>query len=128
MRLRLIPVVALVVFVPACGEKAPESPPPADVEAGLKELSDVYKYRCDQRMPGPAKAADLTEHEGALPNAWPAIQDGTIVVAWRAGYAANATGILAHAKDAPASGGKVLLRNGTVKDMTAEEFRAAKGK
>jgi hypothetical protein len=65
-------------------------------------------------------------NEPALPNAWPLIQDGAIVVVWKAGYSPSSTAVLAYEKNAPAGGGKVLLRNGTVKEMTAGEFKAAK--
>jgi len=40
--------------------------------------------------------------------------------------AANSGDVLAYEKATPTNGGKVLLRNGTVKDMTAAEFQASK--
>lgn len=126
MRLRALPLLVLAVFVPACGKSSPATPPTPDVGAGFSELAEVYKYRASQRLPPPAKVEDLTEHEDALPNAIQPIREGQIVVAWRVGYSAGSNGVLAYQKDAPTNGGKVLLRNGTVKDMSADEFRAAK--
>jgi hypothetical protein len=126
MRLRFLPLLVLAAFVPACGKSSPATPPTPDVGAGFNELAEVYKYRASQRLPPPAKPEDLTDHEDALPNAIQPVRDGQIVVVWRVGYSPGSNGVLAYQKDAPANGGKVLLRNGTVKDMTAEEFRAAK--
>jgi hypothetical protein len=122
-----MPLLLLLPFVPACASKASvEAPPPADAGEGLRELGEVYKYRASERQPAPARPDDLMGNEPALPNAWPLIQDGTIVVAWKAGYSPSSTDVLAYEKSAPAGGGKVLLRNGTVKEMTASEFKAAK--
>jgi hypothetical protein len=90
------------------------------------ELGEVYRYRAAEKMPAPARVEDLSEHDAALENALPAIKEGAIVVVWRVGYASNSATVLAYEKDAPAAGGKVLLRNGTVKDLTAAEFKAAK--
>jgi hypothetical protein len=123
---RQLPVLLLALALPACGGNSSESTAPArDPGEGLRELGEVYQYRAAQRQPAPAKIEDLGENQGALDTAWPLVQDGTIVVIWKAGYAANSAEVLAYEKTAPTQGGKVLLRNGTVKQMTADEFRAA---
>ena len=120
-------LLAVALVAPGCsGTPSAGTPPPPDVSEGLKELAEVYKYRAAQKLPPPAKADDLLEHDAALGNARPAIQDGAIVVVWRAGYSPGSTDVLVYEKDAPAGGGKVLLRNGTIKEMTAAEFRAAR--
>ena len=116
----------LAAFVPACTSSSPTTLPPPDVSQGLNELAEVYKYRASQRMPAPASVEDLVDHSDAIPNALQPIREGGIVVVWRQGYAPSATGVLAYEKDAPTAGGKVLLRNGTVKELTAAEFKAAK--
>jgi hypothetical protein len=127
MRCRFKLLLVFACFVPACSNTTTTpTPPPIDLGEGLKELGEVYKYRATHRMPAPAKLDDLTEQEAAIPNAWQPIQEGQIVVVWKVSYSANATDVLAYVKDAATVGGKVLLRNGTVKQMTADEFRAAK--
>jgi hypothetical protein len=125
MRLRALPLFILVAFVPACSS-SPATLPPPDGSRGLDELAEVYKYRAAERMPAPASVEDLVDHTDAIPNAMQPIRDGEIVVVWRQGYAANSTAVLAYEKNAPTEGGKVLLRNGTVREMTAAEFKAAK--
>jgi len=127
MILRALPVLLLAIFLPACSSTPqPQPAPPADITEGLKELGEWYKYRAAEKLPPPARAEDLAESEAVLGNAWRLIQDGAVVVVWRVGHSPGSTDVLAYEKDAPNSGGKVLLRNGTVKDMSATEFRAAK--
>ena len=117
----------LIISLPACGDSTVNAPSPAsDPGDGLRELGEVYKFRASNRMPVPTKVEDLAENEAAMTNAWNAIQAGKIVVVWRVGYSSSSSEVLAYEKDAPSNGGKVLLRNGTVKEMSAEQFRAAK--
>jgi hypothetical protein len=63
-----------------------------------------------------------------MPNAFDRIQSGEFVIVWGVGLSkAPGTGnqVLAYEKKAPLEGGAVLLRNGTVKTMTSEEFSKA---
>jgi hypothetical protein len=59
-----------------------------------------------------------------------AVEKGEIVVVWGTTVAGEGggggTGVVAYEKSAPDSGGAVLLQDGTVKQMTAEEFKSAK--
>jgi hypothetical protein len=98
------------------------------VEAGeaLRELAEVYKYLVTQKAPPPRKLEDLAEYSGSLEGAMPLIRGGDIVVVWGLGHSSGSSQVLAHERDAATSGGNVLLRNGTVKHMSADEFRAAK--
>jgi hypothetical protein len=120
-------LLVLVLLLPACGGNGtPPAPPPVETGEALKELADVYKYLTSQKLPPPRKIDDLSEYSGSLEGAMPLIQAGAVVVIWGAGYSPSSTEVLAYEKDAPSAGGKVLLRNGTVKQMTADEFKAAK--
>jgi hypothetical protein len=113
-----------MVSLPACGTSVP-SPVTPDASTGLTELAEVYKYRAAQRLPAPARVEDLADHEDALSNAMPPIRDGRIVVIWRLGYTPGSSTVLAYEKKAPTEGGHVLLQNGSVKEMTADEFKSA---
>ncbi len=126
MRVRYLALFALTLFLPACGSDTISTTPPPDPTEGLKELAEVYKYIATQRAPAPARVEDLNEHQAALGNAWQLIQDGTIVVVWKSSFSSGSNDPLAYEKSAPTNGGKVLLRNGTVKQMTADEFKAVK--
>ena len=126
MRTRHFLPLILIAALPACGSNTPVAPPPVDTGEALKELGEVYKYLSAQKLSPPRKVEDLEEYEGTLAGALPKIKAGEIVVAWGLGYSSGSSQVQAHAKDAPTSGGQVLLRNGTVKYMTASEFQAAR--
>jgi hypothetical protein len=99
---------------------------PAQIaDNGLEELSGVYKFMAQNKEAPPRKLEDLAEHQAALPTAWGKIESGEYVVQWGAGYASSGSGVLAHEKKAAESGGMVLLQNGTVKEMSAAEFKSA---
>jgi hypothetical protein len=127
-RLRL-GLAAALLALPACGPKATDSGVRASLGAHpLDEVGEVYKYIAAERKPPPAKLADLEAYEPSLPTAWPKLQSGELVVYWGsgAGKGADATRtVLGYEKDVPASGGKVLMQDGSVKAMTAGEFQSA---
>jgi hypothetical protein len=126
MRTARAALLAFVLFTPACASNtAAPAPAPPDRTAALKELGEVYRYRAAQQMPAPGKLDALGEQQAVMENAWPLIQDGSIVVAWNVGYSPSSRDVLAYPKEATSSGGPVLLRNGAVKEMTAAEFNAA---
>ncbi|MCS6864452.1 MAG: hypothetical protein RMJ56_11480 [Gemmataceae bacterium] len=82
---------------------------------------------------GPQKLSDLARFEHGYPLGYAAIKSGDVVVIWGAKaapegeVAAGRAGqnIIAYEKQTPTEGGLVLLENGTIKRMTAEEFKAA---
>jgi hypothetical protein len=126
MLVRASLLLALVISLPACSGGPTTAPaPPVDTGDALKELGEVYKYIATQKAPLPRKVEDLAEYSGTLEGAMPKIQSGEIIVVWGSSYSTGSGQVLAYEKEAAASGGKVLLRNGTVKDMTAAEFAAA---
>jgi hypothetical protein len=110
-----------------CGG-TPKPPPPPSAEEGLKELVGAYRYIEYSKLPLPRKPEDFNDFVDSMPNALERIKQGDYVVAWGVGRsttAGAANQILVYEKKTPAEGGAVLLRDGTVKQMTAEEFAAA---
>jgi len=115
---------AAVLFALGCSQ-APHSATAVSGESQLKELNAVYEYVEYSKMPAPRRKEDFAQHWDSMPNAFDRVQNGEIVVVWGIGRStAPGTGqqILAYEKAAPTEGGAVLLRNGTVKTMTAEDF------
>ena len=103
----------------------PELAPPAQ---GLDALREIYEYIQDSKLPLPKKPADFDEYLDSLPGAYDRIKNGEITVAWGFGLSkapAAAKQVLAYETKAATEGGSVLLRDGTVKQMTAAEFNAA---
>jgi hypothetical protein len=117
-----------LVVIAGCGGKEVIAPPATSGD-GLRDLVSVYEYLEYSKLPPPARVEDLTGYVDSLPNALGRIQSGEYEVVWGATLAKSAPaagGVLAFEKKASADGGAVLLRDGTVKQMTAAEFAAAR--
>jgi hypothetical protein len=72
----------------------------------------------------PAKLEELTDLKRDLPQVYQAIQDGAYVVSWGAPLN-SAEAIVAYERDAPSKGGAVIAGDGSVRVLSAEEFRTA---
>jgi hypothetical protein len=128
-RAGLVPVGGLIVVVLAVGCGGPtNNPEPPRQQAALTELATILPV-----FPRPPKGvADLVGYREASPVAYEAVRSGEVVVVWGVkmpgeGEAGKGTtDVVAYEKAAPTAGGFVLLHNGTVKKMTADEFKAAK--
>lgn len=108
--------------------RTPQPPPPPSAEEGLKEMINVYRYIEYSKLPLPKKPEDFRDHWDSMQSSFDRVASGEYVVVWGVGRStAPGTGeqILVYEKKAPTEGGAVLLRNGTVKQMTAAEFNAA---
>jgi hypothetical protein len=123
--------LCILVFVAAlavtgCKETRPaRTGVPAQIaDNGLEELAGVYKFMSQNKETPPRKLEDLVDHQAALPTAWGKIESGEYVVQWGASYSASGSGVLAYEKKAAESSGLVLLQNGTVKEMSAGEFKS----
>ena len=118
----------LVVIVLAGCQSAPQPPPPPSAEEGLKELVGVYRYIEYSKLALPRKPEDFNDYVDSMPTALDRIKQGEYIVAWGIGRSTApgaANQVLVYEKKALTEGGAVLLRDGTVKQMTAEEFNAA---
>ena len=88
----------------------------------------VYKYIEYSKLPLPRNPEDFNDYVDSMPIAFYRVKDGEYVVAWGVGRSASAGAgeqVLVYEKKTPTEGGAVLLRDGTVKQMTAAEFSAA---
>jgi hypothetical protein len=117
-------VVAGLIYLSGCAE-SPQPPPPAEPAQALKELGEVYKYLDYSKFPPPKNAAEFNQYQDAMMNAYQGVQNGDYVVAYGVGWSTApgaSSQVLAYEKKVPTDGGAVLLRDGTVKQMTAAEF------
>lgn len=123
----LLVALTLLATIPAC-EQEEGPPPPPSAEQGLQEMVGIYKYIEYSKFPPPRRAEDFDNYIDSMPTALERIKQGEYVVAWGAGRSSSpgaAGQILVYEKKAATEGGAVLLRDGTVKQVTADEFRAA---
>lgn len=93
-----------------------------DMLADLKRLLEEYSKA--KQGAAPKKLADVEPFEPSFPAACHALSTGKCVYVWGAGLGSG-TAVLAYKAETPAEGGPVLLQNGEVKQMTADEFKAA---
>lgn len=87
----------------------------------------MYQHFVKSHEKPPHQLSDLAskQYEGISPAAVRDLQKGTFVVVWD--IQGNDSGtVMAYEKDAPTQGGAVLMADGTVRQMTADEFKAAK--
>jgi hypothetical protein len=96
----------------------------------LKAIAIAYHNCNDQNLKGPANAAELQKFLEGFPDAVQAIQSGEIVVYWNAKVPTDfpkgtSNTVLAYDKVVPASGGVVVMGDGSPRVMTAAEFAAA---
>ncbi len=79
-------------------------------------------------VPPPRGTRDLAPMAKGFPRAVGAIRDRKILLYWKTDLSdasEAASTVLAFAKDAPEKGGQVLMRDGSVRTMTAGQFQAA---
>src|SRR5262249_1475673 len=97
--------------------------------AALNEVAGMLRDYSYTHNRGPAKAADLAQYESLDPFGSRAVKSGDVVVVWGAKMAGEGGGgsgaVIAYEKAVPTDGGSVLLDDGKVKAMTADEFKNA---
>jgi hypothetical protein len=91
----------------------------------MEDVKAMLTFAAENKIKAPTRPAELEPVAPAAPLAEPAIRDGSVVYVWGATLSPGSTAVLAYEKKAEAEGGWVLLQDGTVKQMTADEFRGA---
>src|SRR5579871_5111901 len=96
----------------------------------LTELNELL-HTASSAGRGPTKLADLEKHSKMFPKAYNAVKNGDIIVVWNTpvkgeGDVGKGETVIAYEKNVPTEGGYVLLSAGTVKQMSAADFAAAK--
>jgi hypothetical protein len=121
--------MVLVVFVPACGSQSKgtgKESPASSVE--LEQIAELYKTFVKEKNRLPTGVTDLKPYEERFPFGFQGLRSGLFLVNWSAGVAPNPskpTAVLAYEKDTPTQGGVVVMNNGAVRRMTAQEFQTA---
>lgn len=92
----------------------------------LEDLAQLLKDFDQQKKKPPAAVAAVAPVEPLYQAAYLGVVRGDIVYTWGAPIDTKVTTtVIAYEKQTPAEGGYVLLQDGTVKQMTADEFKAA---
>jgi hypothetical protein len=122
----MVALLVLCFILPGCNKGFD----PEDSEGSeLDQVWNLYRGgRKGIRPRPPSKLEELRSQRPLYPHGFNAVQQGTIVVAWGTDLKKiqnpEAT-ILAYEKQTPSEGGSVLMADGAIKAMTAQEFQAS---
>lgn len=127
----LVPAVVLAMAgVIGCGDGStnPQGARGPSHKEALLDLAELLKGLSKERGKPPATLAQLERYEPPHPGAVHGVRHKEVEYLWGAGIAtggAASTTVVAYETKAPAEGGWVLLQDGSVKEMSADEFKAA---
>lgn len=127
--------VLFILFVTAtvgCGGEPSKRDPNVNYGPSNKDMlidfGAMLKAYIKDNKKAPLKVADFDRHAPAFSGAEEGLRTKTIVYQWGAPISTDANAastVLAYEKEAEASGGWVLMQDGNVKKMGADEFKAA---
>ncbi|SIN94983.1 hypothetical protein SAMN05444166_1747 [Singulisphaera sp. GP187] len=130
--IRLICGLVVGLLLTGCnseqGGLAPDDAAEQIKQNSLVETAELLRlYNANHQNKSPSKATDLATYEVGYPSGYLKVKQGNIVVVWNTRFEEGASDkIIAYEKEAPESGGYVLMQDGTtVKKLTADEFKAA---
>lgn len=127
MAFRLWFAGAILCAVLGCGGSGARDqssgPTPQQTADSVAEMLKEYNATAKK---APTGVGDLADATAAHPLGHAAVMSREYLVVWRAPISASGGGaVLAYHKDAPTAGGYVVMQDGTVKQMSAEEFKSA---
>ncbi|MDR3638291.1 MAG: hypothetical protein P4L84_31095 [Isosphaeraceae bacterium] len=120
-------IVVLAATIAGCGGGSAAAPRSVE-QLSIEQVGLLFRAYKKGQHPPPKNLKELLPLEQGYPAAVAALRQKEVVVFWGAGLADGseaATTVLAYHKQVPETGGEVLMRDGTARTMTAEEFKAA---
>jgi hypothetical protein len=125
---RLLLFAACLGLLAGCSSKPKGSAPPETIT--LQEVNDMLHSAAGALSRPPSRLADLDRYQSMYPRGYEAVKSGNVVVLWATplkgeGTAGKNEAVLAYEKSVPTDGGYVLLSAGTIKEMSAAEFKSA---
>jgi hypothetical protein len=116
-------------FLVGCSSQRKGEAPSASYTV-LQELNDLLRTAESTAGRPPTAVADLERHQSMYPRGYGAVKSGDVVVVWGAALKGESEvgkdeAVVAYEKSVPTGEGYVLLSAGTVKKMSAAEFKAA---
>jgi hypothetical protein len=117
-------VMALAAMAVGCRGATPTAVSPKS--AKLQEVFDMYQHFIKSHEKPPHQLSDLTgsRYEGIAPTAVAELKKGNLIVVWDL-QGKDASKVLAYEKQALTQGGSVLMADGSMREMSADELRAA---
>lgn len=120
-------VIALAGLLAGCNSAPPShSDDAAPNILALEEVSHILRMYKKSGQGAPKSIKDVAGMSNGLPAGIEALRKGNVLLYWEAPFDPDdSKTVIAYQKEAPEKGGEVLMRDGTVAHMTAEEFQAA---
>lgn len=127
MRTLSIPCLlfASLVSISGCGDSDRVGPSGDTAEIALKDFGQMLKSLPADNIKPPTKMSEFDRVEPMAPMGGEALKNGTIVYIWGLGYMEGSSRVVAYEKNAESAGGWVLLQDGNVKKMSADEAKTA---
>jgi hypothetical protein len=114
-----------------CGASGGAASPEVKVErfreTVFEEVGQMLRIREKDASRPPSSINDLAKYERGFPAGFRQVENGEVVLLLGAPVIeGSAEAVIAYEKNTPASGGYVLMQDGTtIKKMSSDEFRAA---
>jgi len=123
-------VAALLLTATGCSfqKAAPDKLAAPTAADGLGNLRDLFRLAASGKVALPKSLAEFTAQEPFYPVAGPFVLSGNIGCVWGVGLKDGpeaAKRLLAFETRAAKEGGWVMFQDGTIREVTAEEFAAA---
>lgn len=128
--------IAMSSLIVGCGSGGtpPNMAPDADRRVALNDVGELYRSYQLGTKKSPKSIKDLERYEMGAPMGLAAIKKGSVVLLYEATLPdlgeepgkVTSDEVLAYEKEVPESGGLVLMLDRTIKEMTAEQFTAAR--
>lgn len=132
---RVVPQLILAAsltaaFASGCSENevTPETAAANVSQGQLEEVGQLYQATVANTKKAPSSLKSLASARDIFFAGYSALERGDVIAYWDVKPTpeeASATEVLAYMAAVPEKGGAVLLKNLTIKTMTAEEFAAA---
>jgi hypothetical protein len=120
----MLAVAILVLPIAGCGKDSsiPDNEP---LRLALEDFSQFLSNLPDLGKEPPGSLNAFNPLEPMAPVAGQYLQSGELVYLWGNGLVDGGERVVAYEKEVEASGGWVLLENGEVVQMSADDFKAA---
>jgi hypothetical protein len=131
-RVRVLLVILFVTATVGCGSDPSKRDPNVNYGPSNKDMlidfGAMLKAYIKENKRAPSKVADFDRYAPAFSGAEEGLRTKTVIYQWGQPISTDAKAagtVLAYEKEAEASGGWVLMQDGNIKKMSADEFKAA---
>jgi hypothetical protein len=116
-------ILAVLISLAGCSNSGKTSFEPT-AKIKMEEIGQMLVTLQDGGGGPPSGVADLTRIEPMVPLSAADLRSGEIVYVWGAGVDKGQKKLVAYEKKTPGEGGWILLTDGSVRQISADEFKS----